>query len=494
MIDKVTPEQDPARQDRQLSATIIHIGAGKGKRLAELQAQSPERVILVEPTATMAAGLAKGLAHTPGVQVIHAALAESEGEGELLCWNMSRLNTLHEPTSLLQKLFPGLRLKERQPVPLITPARLVDEAGGLTRPSLLIIEAPGSELAILEAWQDNGLLESIDQIELHVAEDVLFANAAPRAVAEDWLSQQGFVVTARDTEDPDWTVLHLRADHMARALSSAEARIGDLSNALAEARATAASRGKQLTASKKTLRSARERATALDKALAEANAGAEEKGQKLAERDEALKAATERAAEIDKALAEANSSRTALEEQLAQAWAALESEKAKAAKQDERASKLEAELAEQRQKLTTLGASLEKTQAALDAAKAESEIQKNSLKERDAAVSQAYMERDKAYSDLGLATRMQGLLQVDLDELRARFRQSEETRVLQEDLLRKLTPRLQDAARQLRQLQIAAEPETAAGPPAASIGRARSKPRTTGTAKRTTRKKAADER
>ncbi|MCC5969248.1 MAG: hypothetical protein JJU15_04815 [Pararhodobacter sp.] len=109
--------------------------------------------------------------------------------------------------------------------------------------------------------------------------------------------------------------------------------------------------------------------------------------------------------------------------------------------------------------------------------------------ERDAAVAA----RDKAMADLGLAMRMQGLLQTDLDDLRARFQQAEAVRKQQEELLRKLTPRLQEAAQQLRQLQLSESEGTDAERLTAKAATAtRAKPRATTARKRTTRKKAAD--
>ena len=149
---------------------------------------------------------------------------------------------------------------------------------------------------------------------------------------------------------------------------------------------------------------------------------------------------------------------------------------------------LETELAQAQE---AAQAEVEKLRAALDSARADAEKHKTRAQEKEAACKQAYEERDKAFADLGLAMRMQGLLQSDLDDLRERYRQSEETRAGQEELLRKLTPRLQDAAQQLRQLQLVTEPD-AAPEIEATATKTKAKPRATGTRKRTTRKKAAD--
>jgi hypothetical protein len=76
------------------------------------------------------------------------------------------------------------------------------------------------------------------------------------------------------------------------------------------------------------------------------------------------------------------------------------------------------------------------------------------LGEQEALVVHAELERQKAHSDLGIATRMQALVQADLNNLRSRFESSQEIRAAQEALLAKLTPQLQHAADQLRRLQF----------------------------------------
>lgn len=55
-------------------------------------------------------------------------------------------------------------------------------------------------------------------------------------------------------------------------------------------------------------------------------------------------------------------------------------------------------------------------------------------------------------ADLGLALRLQAMAQSDLEDLREKYRESQAIQARQEDLLQQLTPRLQQAAQQLRLL------------------------------------------
>lgn len=69
-------------------------------------------------------------------------------------------------------------------------------------------------------------------------------------------------------------------------------------------------------------------------------------------------------------------------------------------------------------------------------------------------------ERDKARTDLGIAVRVQALLQADLNDLREKYSRAEDVLTRQEHLLQKLTPRLQEAACQLRDMQAIGSPQT----------------------------------
>ena len=68
----------------------------------------------------------------------------------------------------------------------------------------------------------------------------------------------------------------------------------------------------------------------------------------------------------------------------------------------------------------------------------------------------------KVTADEGFYTRRHTMLQIDLDNLRERFAESERQRTQQEALLRKLTPRLAQAAQELKKLRIVPAPTPAA--------------------------------
>lgn len=296
--------------------SFIHIGAGTGKRLAELQKHDPDKIVLVEADRNAAARLTQKSASASNVQVIRAALGKEEGDAELSLWNFSRLNSTQEPTPALYELFPGLIRKERQIVPVITPAQLLSEMGAVARPMALILEAPGNEMNILNACKADGMLDQIDQLEILAAEEAFYDGAVTRAELEAWLSDEGFDVTLRDEADADWTVLHLQADQKARALARAQTRIETLRTSLASLETT-------LSETQAELKAAKERAELQEAALSEARAATEAKAKTLAERDIALKAAQERVVAIETALTEARAATEAKTKELAERDAAL---------------------------------------------------------------------------------------------------------------------------------------------------------------------------
>ncbi|MGK8236172.1 hypothetical protein ACLGGT_18700 [Roseovarius sp. MS2] len=474
--------------------TIIHVGAGTGKRLAEWQSDGPDKIVLVEAERSAAVRLSKKGATAPNVQVVQAALGTEAGDAELSVWNFSRLNSLQEPTPDLKDLYPGLIRKDRQIVPMITPAELFATVGDVARPLAVIIETPGNEMVFLTASKADAVLDQIDQIEIHAPEDALYNGAATRAELEAWLTHEGFAVTARDNSDADWTVLHLVADHRARALSEAKARIDALSQTIAAGEIT-------LAETQSALKAAKDRAEGAEAALAEARTATEAKTEALAERDAALKAEKARSEGLQAVLTEAQAAAEARSKTLAERDAALKAEKARSeglqAVLTEAQAAAEARsktLAERDAALKAEKARSEGLQAVLTEAQAAEEAKSKTLAERDAALKaekeratglektladttaaaktsekvraqlldrvaqlqddlkRNEFEQTKLRQDLSLALRAQNRLDVDFRDLQERYGHIHGIKQQQDELLRQLTPQLQRAAQEIKAL------------------------------------------
>ena len=420
---------------------LIVIGArGPDEAAARLDAAgAPPAALLVEPDPDRAAAIEARLAGRPGVRVIQAAVGAAGGEAALTVWNLPGVSSL-APAAGLAALFPGLRALAHPRVPVLSVAALMAQAGAgaAAGPLWIAIDAGGAEGAILDGLAALGLMDRIERIDLRVGVEPLFAGALTLAEAEARLIAQGFVRAGLDAADPDWPELRMipdrirrERDALAAALDAARAEAAAQARALAEAKAEAEARGKALA-------EARAAVEARDKALAEAKAAAE------AQR-KALETARAEGAAQAKALAETEAKlahKTALVEARDKALAEA---KAEAEARGRRIVEIEA-------RERTLAETLKAREAAL--AKAAAQAGEAGEEARRLA-----LDLRAAQRDLGLALRMQAALQADLADLQERHAAAVAARDRQDDLLRQLVPRLQEAARQLQALPPAPPPD-----------------------------------
>ncbi|SEO30078.1 hypothetical protein SAMN04488103_12022, partial [Gemmobacter aquatilis] len=198
--------------------TVLHIGAGRGARLEEFRAAGATRIILIEPNESLAATLVRNCHGLEDVEILTAGFTGETGKAELQVMNLPSLSSLHSPAPALKELFPGLQLLERQEISLLSPSELMQKIALAEHPVQLVFDAPGSEFSALKALEAEGGLAVVDLLELRCGEDVCYEEAVNRAHLENWLVDRGFQVETRDLSDPDWPVLHLRADPARREL------------------------------------------------------------------------------------------------------------------------------------------------------------------------------------------------------------------------------------------------------------------------------------
>lgn len=238
-------------------AHIVHIGAGPGGDLAAYLEACDGAILMVEAAAEPAAQLSAKAAGTPRVEVIRAAVSGDPQPRPFYEMNFPDLNSLAAPAGL-KKVFPGLRVLSEQTVTPVSPAALLqdrldpDRAGS----NLLVIEAPGETLGILEALHDAGRLQAFGAICLQEGIEPLYDGAAPVAEIEGFLDRAGFRTRIEPApQDPDRPYLAARLDLAAReqrqkldrlgaalaekeaALAEKETVIGDITQKLERARA-----------------------------------------------------------------------------------------------------------------------------------------------------------------------------------------------------------------------------------------------------------------
>jgi len=462
--------------------TIIHLGARQGERCQEFRNRGAEQIVLVEAESGMVADLHRRFGGQDGIHIVAATSGMRDSRAALSTMSLPALNSLAEPLPALSALYPGLRLVRQQQVDVLSPHSLLRGVDLEIRPILLVIETAGQELATLEALRAADLLERIDFLELRCGEEPFYADAGDRAGIEAWLAAEGFALTGRDLDDPDWPILHLRLDHVARALTRAEAQIVILEQAaeakastlseteaklqaatdrataadraLAEAHSAAEANANTLRETEAKLKAANDRATAADTALAAARAAAEAKASALSETEAKLQAANDRATAADTALAEAHS--------VAEAKAsALSETETKLKVATDRAIAADRALAEAHSAAEAKASALSETETKLKAAndrattadKIAAQLRSQiALLGEETARDQHDLRSTR--QDLGLALRLQTRLQAELRGLQERYATTYSEKSEQEALLRQLTPHLREAAQQLQALSL----------------------------------------
>ena len=250
------------------AASLIIIGPSTDDLEARL-AEPVGKVVLVEPDPARAASIEVRYGDRSGLSVIAAAVSDKAGQAELSEFNYPGLRSLHAPTAALLALMPGLRVKARRMVQVITPAALLDEAGDVPDPAHLRINAPGCEYAILQGLQQAGALERFDRVWVRCGAEPMFEEAQDSETVQHWMRSQGFSLAEVDETDPDWPGLHFRADPVGRDLLAARRDLSALEMRLAEKSAELEKKSELLTAREAALKEAQDKAEAQAAQIAE---------------------------------------------------------------------------------------------------------------------------------------------------------------------------------------------------------------------------------
>jgi hypothetical protein len=383
--------------------SIIHIGAGGGAELEGYLAGNAERIILVEPEPDRAAALERRCASDPRTLVIAAAMTGEIGEAELKTFNIRALDGLHYPEHA-KGIYPGLRILDQMIVPTLSPAGLLERIGSMPGPVRLILHATGMEADILNAWPAGDALAQIDRVELRCSASSLFEGGSDMAGLRELLQNLGLDVVHSDMSDPDWPKLVLRSNPLRLEF---EARLSEAETARQAAAGIVEARDIRIHELESQLSKLRRRRDAW---RAKRNTVA-----RAAKKSEAARVAAE---------------------------GALETTAETAAARDVRIKELEAQLAEAE---AARQAAITNAAQATENARVQAEAAQNNLKARTG-------EQATARADLAVALRMQAILQSDLRDLQIRYAETLEVRQQQENLLRKLTPRLQEAARHIQDI------------------------------------------
>lgn len=117
------------------------------------------------------------------------------------------------------------------PVATLSPATLLTRLGALNGPTLLMLDAPGAELTVLQGLRDAGALDQLTAIELICTEEPQYLGSTGRALLQALLEEAGFALTSTNLTDPDWPHLSFRIDLKSREIADLTAQLQSLSAA-----------------------------------------------------------------------------------------------------------------------------------------------------------------------------------------------------------------------------------------------------------------------
>lgn len=211
--------------------TILHIGAGEGEELPTYLASNAKRIILVEPNPKLAKALRQESTQDERVQVLELAITDDTELNQLTEYNLPEAASLYRPTGL-RDLYPGLRVIAEHPVTTWAPEKLLEEYPLHGDQNLLVVQAPGAELAILKPLTKAKQIDAVSHIWLSCPREAHYANSgrADDVLAE--LERAIYQIKAEHHSQSDWPQWHLVWNPVARKAQDLELEKQALTEAL----------------------------------------------------------------------------------------------------------------------------------------------------------------------------------------------------------------------------------------------------------------------
>ncbi|MCT4579586.1 hypothetical protein [Donghicola sp.] len=361
-------------------------------------------------------------------------------ENVLRIYSLPGLVSVGCPTIELTDVFPGLKEVGKTHFNILTGNELIASLSGLAEPVQCVIDLPGAEAQILDAFLEAEFLYKLNYLTIRCGVERFFDGALDKIELTNRLLAHDFYLDSENTDDADWPILRFKANVTVRQLKVAEKELAD-SNRRERAHVEYIAQLKsELEDSRAKLISATAEKDIRNGELSQCRTKVEETLKRLREADDARTTQLVRIDELSSELTEKrdalNDARTELQQKselLDNVEAELSIFRKEATALEEKRTHIEQELIGKRDLIESLRAELSAVTPRLEAAE---------KAKADANAEQSFL------------SRMNALLQSDLNHLRLQFQKSEDDRRRQEDLLLKLTPKLAQAAEHLQQLQV----------------------------------------
>lgn len=237
---------------------IVHFGMAQSNWVHESAWPGCSEIFLVEGDPVHAGLLEKQLSGRHGVKIFTGVVPPGGTSApELRRFNLSRFNSVREPTQLLE-IFPGMVTTSRVAVPVFDPLVLTRRIKPVEKAeNWLSIAMPGSELDILAALDNGVALGKFSRVFMAASRSPLYEGGATIGVIREWLQNRGFRCTrCVDDSDPDMATWQFDVDEVAGQLATAKKVIDSLETALERANRQIAQKDEALDTSKSDLEKA----------------------------------------------------------------------------------------------------------------------------------------------------------------------------------------------------------------------------------------------
>ena len=218
------------REPSAQAGCVLYIGAGLASDLDSYLARDPDRIVLVEPNPALKDDLALLCEAHEGVRHLPYGITATGGARQLTVYNLFDISSFSEPLELLEH-YPGAVVDKSPIVQTLTPDDLLptlDLPAGVAH--TLVIDTPGSEFEILDAFARGGALALFENLILTLPNHPLFKGHERVADIPGLLEAAGYGGPARqdDPANPDWRTETYRFDPNIGRLHALRARIEEL--------------------------------------------------------------------------------------------------------------------------------------------------------------------------------------------------------------------------------------------------------------------------
>lgn len=184
---------------------VLHIGAGSCRAAESYVQAGLDPVVLAEADPEAMPGLRALAKRFAPVQPIETAVSAKGGPGRFHSCNFAGLSSLLEPTEALYQMFPGLQVLAEETVETQAIADLMGRCGlPEAGRGLLVIDAPGQALALLQALEQADCLQHFQTLRLQEGREPLYRGAPGMEALRAGLEELGYISWLEAApEDPD---------------------------------------------------------------------------------------------------------------------------------------------------------------------------------------------------------------------------------------------------------------------------------------------------